>query len=80
MLELLKGLYSPYWKTAPVRYKEHIRRIRTNKEDSEFVLHTLNNEHSYGTIQQTIAKIFMFCILLCDMYIEYLYIRRHNNF
>jgi hypothetical protein len=31
-----------------IRYKEHIRNIRLNKDESAFAQHVLNNQHQYG--------------------------------
>jgi hypothetical protein len=41
------------------RYKEHIRNIRLNKDESAFVQHMLNERHQYGpitTIMEMIEK------------------------
>jgi hypothetical protein len=37
-----------------VRYKEHIRYIRTNNPKSAYAAHILNNRHEYGTAQETL--------------------------
>jgi hypothetical protein len=39
------------------RYKEHIRSIRCNKEDSAFAQHILNTGHQYGPVEQIIELI-----------------------
>jgi hypothetical protein len=31
-----------------IRYKEHIRNIRLNKDESAFAQHILNKQHQYG--------------------------------
>ena len=35
------------------RYQEHIRYIRNNDPQSAFSQHILNNQHEYGTIEET---------------------------
>jgi hypothetical protein len=40
-----------------VRYKEHIRYIRTNNPKSAYATHILNNRHEYGTAQNTLKLI-----------------------
>jgi len=37
-----------------VRHKEHIRYVRTNKLESAYALHILNNRHEYGTAAETL--------------------------
>jgi hypothetical protein len=37
-----------------VRYKEHIRYIRTNNPKSAYVTHVLDNRHEYGTEENTL--------------------------
>jgi hypothetical protein len=37
-----------------VRYKEHIRYIRTNNPKSAYSTHTLNNRHEYGKAEDTL--------------------------
>jgi energy-converting hydrogenase A subunit M len=37
-------------RTIAVRYKEHIRYIRTNSLTSAYALHVLNQRHEYGTL------------------------------
>jgi hypothetical protein len=37
-----------------VRYKEHIRYIRTNALASAYALHTLNQQHEYGCLNETL--------------------------
>jgi hypothetical protein len=41
-----------------IRYKEHIRSIRYNKEDSGFSTYILRNIHSYGKIEDIVEKIY----------------------
>jgi hypothetical protein len=43
-------------RTLSIRYKEHIRNIRSNKDDSAFEQHILDNQHQYGPMT-TIMKI-----------------------
>jgi hypothetical protein len=40
-----------------IRYKEHIRSIKYNKEDSAFAQHILNTGYQYGPIEQIMALI-----------------------
>jgi hypothetical protein len=35
-----------------IRFKEHIRNIRFNKEESAYAQHILNRGHQYGPIEQ----------------------------
>jgi hypothetical protein len=35
------------------RFKEHIRDIRFNKDNSKFAQHILNTQHKYGPINKT---------------------------
>jgi hypothetical protein len=44
-------------RTLRTRYKEHIRSIKYNKEDSGYITHILNNTHNYGTIEDVMEKI-----------------------
>jgi hypothetical protein len=37
-----------------VRYKEHIRYIRTNNPKSVYATHILENRHEYGTRESTL--------------------------
>jgi hypothetical protein len=37
-----------------VRYKEHIRYIRTNNPKSAYATHILDNRHEYGTAEDTL--------------------------
>jgi hypothetical protein len=37
-----------------VRYKEHIRYIRTNNPKSAYATHILDNRHKYGTEENTL--------------------------
>ena len=37
-----------------IRYKEHIRYIRTNNPISAYATHILNNNHEYGTANNTV--------------------------
>jgi hypothetical protein len=40
-----------------IRYKEHIRSIRYNKDDSAYETHILNNMHQHGNIEEIIDRI-----------------------
>jgi hypothetical protein len=40
-----------------IRYKEHIRSIRYNREDSGYATHILNNIHRYGKIEDIMERI-----------------------
>jgi hypothetical protein len=40
-----------------VRYKEHIRDIRSNKGNTGYVNHILNTGHTYGTLENTLQVI-----------------------
>jgi hypothetical protein len=40
-----------------IRYTEHIRSIRYNKEDSAFAQHILNTGHQYGPIEHIMELI-----------------------
>jgi hypothetical protein len=40
-----------------IGYKEHIRSIRYNREDSGYATHILNNTHSYGKIEDIMERI-----------------------
>jgi hypothetical protein len=44
-------------RTLRTRYKEHIRSIKYNKEDSGYTTHILNNTHNYGTVEDVMEKI-----------------------
>jgi hypothetical protein len=39
------------------RYKEHIRNIRLNKDESAFAQHILNQGHQYGPMEQIMKLI-----------------------
>jgi len=39
--------------TISIRYKEHIRYIKTNNPQSAYALHILNNRHEYGPQKET---------------------------
>jgi response regulator of citrate/malate metabolism len=41
-------------RTIAVRYKEHIRYIRTNTLTSAYAIHTLNQCHDYGLLDDTL--------------------------
>ena len=36
-----------------IRYKEHIRYLRSNKPQSAYALHILQNRHEYGPMNET---------------------------
>jgi hypothetical protein len=38
-------------RTFNIRYKEHIRDIRNNNNNTGYAQHILNNKHEYGNIQ-----------------------------
>jgi hypothetical protein len=40
-----------------IEYKEHIRSIRYNREDSGYATHILNNIHRYGKIEDVMERI-----------------------
>jgi hypothetical protein len=40
-----------------VRYKEHIRDIRSNKGNTGFANHILNSGHTYGTLEDTLQVV-----------------------
>jgi hypothetical protein len=40
-----------------IRYKEHIRTIRYNREDSGYASHILNNIHRYGKVEGIMERI-----------------------
>jgi hypothetical protein len=40
-------------RTFKVRYREHINAIWTNKQNSKFTQHILENGHTYNTMDQT---------------------------
>jgi hypothetical protein len=44
-------------RSLKIRYKEHIRSIRYNREDSGYATHILNNIHCYGKIKDIMEKI-----------------------
>jgi ACT domain-containing protein len=44
-------------RTLRTRYKEHIRSIKYNNEDSRYITHILNNTHNYGIIEDVMEKI-----------------------
>ena len=37
-----------------VRYKEHVRYIKTNNPQSAYAMHILHNRHAYGTAENTL--------------------------
>jgi hypothetical protein len=39
-------------RSLKTRYKEHLRSIKNNKDDSAFAQHTLNTGHQYGPMEQ----------------------------
>jgi hypothetical protein len=39
------------------RYKEHIRNIQLNKDDSDFAQHILNKRHQYGPVTETMETV-----------------------
>jgi hypothetical protein len=39
------------------RYKEHIRDIRSNKENTGYSHHILNTGHTYGTLEDTLQVV-----------------------
>jgi hypothetical protein len=41
-------------RTIAIRYKEHIRYIRTNSPSSAYAHHILNHQHEYGTLDSTL--------------------------
>jgi hypothetical protein len=41
-------------RTIAVRHKEHVRYIKTNNPTSVYALHILNNNHDYGTAEETL--------------------------
>jgi len=41
-------------RSMTVRYKEHIRYIRTNNPTSAYAIHILNNRHEYGRADETL--------------------------
>jgi hypothetical protein len=44
-------------RTFNIRYKEHIRSIKYNREDSGYATHILNNAHCYGKIEDVMEII-----------------------
>jgi hypothetical protein len=40
-------------RTLKIRYKEHIRSIKYNRDDSGFATHILNNAHCYGKMEDS---------------------------
>jgi hypothetical protein len=44
-------------RTLEIRYKEHIRSIMYNRDDSRFATHILNNAHCYGKMEDIMEKI-----------------------
>jgi hypothetical protein len=44
-------------RTLKIKYKEHIRSIKYNRDDSGFATHTLNNAHCYGKMEDIMEKI-----------------------
>jgi hypothetical protein len=50
----------PANKTLKIRYTEHIRYTRSNYPQIAYVVHTLNNCHEYGLINEIVelAKLF----------------------
>jgi hypothetical protein len=44
-------------RTLKIRYKEHIRSIMYNRDDSGFATHILNNAHCYGKMEDIVEKI-----------------------
>jgi hypothetical protein len=45
------------WNDLPTRYKEHIRNIRFNWEESAFAQHILGNGHQCGPVEQIMEMI-----------------------
>jgi len=44
-------------RTINIRYKEHIRYIKTNNPQSAYALHILNNRHEYGPQEETMQLV-----------------------
>ena len=44
-------------RTISIRYKEHIRYIKTNNPQSGYALHILNNTHEYGPQEETMRMV-----------------------
>jgi uncharacterized protein YpbB len=44
-------------RTLTTRYKDHIRNIRFNKEESAFAKHVLGKGHQYGPMEQIVEVI-----------------------
>jgi hypothetical protein len=40
-------------RSTAIRYREHIRYIRTNIPVSVYALHIINNRHEYGSLEHT---------------------------
>jgi len=53
-----KGAYvGQTGRTINIRYKAHIRYIKTNNPQSAYALHILNNRHEYGPLDETMQMI-----------------------
>jgi hypothetical protein len=50
-------IYQTNGRSLNIRYNEHIRSIKSNKEDSAFAIHLLNNRHQYGKMENIMDKI-----------------------
>jgi trans-aconitate methyltransferase len=49
-----QGICGAVGRCKHIRYKEHVRYIRTNNPKSAYAAHILNNRHEYGTAQETL--------------------------
>jgi hypothetical protein len=47
-----------YWSThsLQIKFKQHVRSICNSKEESKYAPHSLNKQHRYGAVQQTMTK------------------------
>jgi len=51
---LVVGVLYLWLRAITMRYKEHVRYVRTNNPTSAYALHILNNKHEYGNATETL--------------------------
>jgi hypothetical protein len=58
LFKLLQKIYvGQSGRSIAVRYREHVRYIRTNTLHSVYAMHILNNQHEYGPSEYTLQML-----------------------
>jgi hypothetical protein len=53
MMDCLQYYIGQTGRSFNIRYKEHIRDIKNNNDNTGYAHHIINNKHKYGNIQNT---------------------------